>query len=190
MAEFVFHPLTAERWADFETLFGPRGAYGGCWCMWWRRTRAEFQEQQGEGNRQAIHEIVDRGEVPGILAYADGEPAGWCSVAPREQFASLNRSRVLRPLDDQAVWSLVCLFVARSFRGQGLALGLIGAAVDYAVDNGARIVEAYPTAPRGDGKLPPVSSFMGIPTMYEQAGFVACARPSASRVIMRYVAGE
>ena len=183
--DLTFEPLTYERWPDFETIFGPSGAYGGCWCMWWRTTRAQFQEQQGEGNRQAMHNIVQSGTVPGILAYASGEPVAWCSVAPREQFASLNRSRVLRPLDDLPVWSLVCLFVAREFRGRDLAVPLIRAAVDYAATQGAAVVEAYPTVPRSAGKLAPVSSFMGIPAMYERAGFVEYARPSPSRMIMR-----
>lgn len=182
----TFHPLTPERWADFEALFGPRGAYGGCWCMWWRLTRAEFQNQQGEGNRQSMYDIVHDGEIPGILAYVDGEPVGWCSIAPREQFGSLNRSRVLKPLDELPVWSLVCLFIDKAYRGQNLAPALIRGAVHYALESGAEIVEAYPTVPRGDGKLPPVSSFMGIPAMFEGAGFVEYARPSESRMIMRY----
>jgi hypothetical protein len=79
-----FQPLTPDRWSDFERLFGPHGAYGGCWCMWWRTTRSQFEQQHGEGNRQAMQDIVNSGEVPGILAYAGGEPIGWCSVAPRE----------------------------------------------------------------------------------------------------------
>ena len=187
MPELTFLPLIPERWSDFVALFGPRGAYGGCWCMWWRSTRAEFQAQQGDGNRRAMHDIVHDGEVPGILAYVGEEPVGWCSVAPRQHFGSLNRSPVLRPLDDRPVWSLVCLFVGRDYRGQEVALNLIRAAVEYAGAQGASIVEAYPTVPRKDGKLPPVSSFMGVPAMYEQAGFVECARPSRSRMIMRYV---
>lgn len=182
----TFQPLTSERWTDFEALFGSRGAYGGCWCMWWRLTRAEFQNRQGEGNRQSMYDIVHGGEIPGILAYEDGEPAGWCSIAPREQFASLNRSRILKPLDELPVWSLVCLFIGKAFRGQNLTLALIRGAVDYALTNGADIVEAYPTVPRGDGKLPPVSIFMGTPDMFQSAGFVAYTQPSESRMIMRY----
>ena len=103
-----FHPLTAERWADFEELFGPKGAYGGCWCMWWRLSRREFEDQQGEGNRRAMKAIVESGHVPGILGYLDGKPVAWCSVSPREQYASLNRSRILKRIDDTPVWSIVC----------------------------------------------------------------------------------
>jgi GNAT superfamily N-acetyltransferase len=179
-----FQPLTSERWTDFEELFGERGAYGGCWCMWWRTTRAQFERQQGEGNRKAMKTIVDSGRVPGIMAYRGRKAVGWCSVAPRGDYGSLNRSRVLRRLDDEPVWSIVCLYVAREERGKGMALALIRAALAYVRDQGGDIVEAYPTIPRSD-RVPPVSSFMGFPSLFEQAGFVECARPSKSRIVMR-----
>jgi GNAT superfamily N-acetyltransferase len=180
-----FQPLTPDRWADLEELFGVHGAYGGCWCMWWRSTRREFEEMQGEGNRLALKAIVESGEVPGILAYADGKPVGWCSVAPREQFGALERSRVLKRLDDTPVWSIVCFFVARAYRDRGVAEALLRAAVGYVRGQGGKVVEAYPTQPRA-ARLPPVSSYMGVPAMFERSGFVECARPSKSRVIMRY----
>jgi GNAT superfamily N-acetyltransferase len=180
-----FHPLTPERWEDFVRLFGKHGAYGGCWCMWWRETRAEFEEKQGAGNRRAMKRIVDSGGVPGILAYAAGEPAGWISIAPRESYPSLERSRTLKRIDERKVWSIVCFFVGREFRGRGIALPLIRAAVAYAKRKGAKVVEAYPTVPK-EGKLAPVSVYMGVPSMFERAGFVECARPSKRKAIMRY----
>jgi GNAT superfamily N-acetyltransferase len=183
-----FHPLTPARWADFERLFGKRGACGGCWCMWWRQTRAEFTARHGERNRRAMKRIVESGEVPGILAYAGREPVGWCCVAERERFPSLERSRVLRRLDDEPVWSIVCLYVATGHRGKGVATALIRAAVDHAAAKGARIVEAYPTMPRGRG-LPHISSFMGVPSQYERAGFTLRARPSAAKGVMRREVG-
>ena len=118
----LFKPLTKDRWSDFEELFGKRGAYGGCWCMWWRLTRKEFEQGQGEGNRQAMHAIVNSGKIPGILAYHKGKPVGWCSVAPREQFGPLERSRILKRIDDRAVWSIVCFFVAKGLRRQGITM--------------------------------------------------------------------
>jgi len=184
-APLRFHSLTPDRWPDFEKLFGPSGAYGGCWCMWWRTSRSQFEKQGNEGNRLAMKQVVDAGEVPGIIAYADGQPVGWCSVAPREQYASLNRSPVLKRLDDKPVWSIVCFYVAKEYRGKNLIAELIRGAIDYVRKQGGQIVEAYPTPPRS-GQLPPVSSFMGIPAVFEQVGFVECARPSKSKVIMRY----
>ena len=179
-----YYPLTPDRWEDFERLFGPKGAYGGCWCMWWRLTRARFECQHGEPNRLAMKAVVDSGVVPGIIGYAEGQPVAWCSVAPREDFGALNRSRILKPIDDQPVWSIVCFFVARSHRGEGAMDGLIRAAVRYAADHGALAVEAYPTVPRS-GRVPPVSSYMGFPSVFEAAGFVEVASPSPARRIMR-----
>jgi GNAT superfamily N-acetyltransferase len=182
----IFKPLTPDLWPDLESLFGPSGAYAGCWCMWWRETRADFDRYRGEGNRQLMKEIVDSGQAPGILAYIDNAPIGWCSVAPREDYGSINRSRVLKPIDDKKVWSIVCFYVAKQHRGQGLNLRLIKAAVDYVEEMGGKIVEAYPTIPRGR-KLAPVSSFMGIPDVFERAGFILVAQPSEARAIMRYI---
>ena len=180
------HPLTPERWSDFEALFGTRGAYGGCWCMWWRTTRKEFDACQGEKNRLAMKALVEAGQVPGLIGYVEGQPAAWCALGPRDDFPSINRSRVLKKLDDTPVWSLPCLFVGKGFRGQNLAAGMIRGAVDYVRQKGGKVIEAYPTVPR-KGKLPPVSSFMGFPDVFARAGFVECARPSEARMIMRRV---
>lgn len=87
MPVLVFHPLTPNRWDDLETLFGDRGAYGGCWCMWWRMKHSQFEKQKDEENKRAFKKIVDSGEIPGILAYVDTKPIAWCSVAPRERFS-------------------------------------------------------------------------------------------------------
>jgi GNAT superfamily N-acetyltransferase len=178
-------PLIPERWDDFENLFGEHGAYGGCWCMWWRITRREFEQQQGQGNRDSMKAIVDSGEIPGLLFYLEGKAVAWCSVAPREKYAALNRSPVLKRMDEVPVWSLVCLFVGKEYRNQGLIQPLLQGAIDYVRNQGGKVIEAYPTVPKSD-RLPPVSSFMGLPSMYAKAGFVEVARPSRSKLIMRY----
>ncbi|MCZ7573174.1 MAG: GNAT family N-acetyltransferase [Ardenticatenaceae bacterium] len=180
-----FRPVTAERWHDLESLFGERGACGGCWCMWWRVKRSEFEQQKGEGNRQALKTIVESGEVPGILAYAEGQPVAWCSVAPREHFPVLDRSRILKRVDEEPVWSVVCFFVARPFRGQGLMVALLRAAVDYAKAHGAQIVEGYPVEPRQD-RTPDAFAWTGLASAFRKAGFVEVLRRSESRPIMRY----
>lgn len=179
------HPLSPGRWNDFEALFGERGAYGGCWCMWWRITRREFEEQQGDGNRKAMKAIVESGEIPGLLFYSGEKAIAWCSIAPRENYASLNRSRILKKLDDTPVWSLVCFFVDTAYRNQGLIQEVLRGAIEYVRDQGGKVIEAYPTVPKGE-RLPPVSSYMGLPSMFEKAGFVEFARPSKSKVVMRY----
>lgn len=182
-------PLVPDRWEEFSDLFGAHGAYGGCWCMWWRTTRKQFELNGNRGNQQAMQDIVNAGTIPGILAYRDGIPIAWCSLAPREDYASLNRSRVLKPIDDKPVWSLVCFFVAKSHRGQGIARQVLNGAVDYAGKQGAKIIEAYPTIPKS-GSLPPISSFMGVPSLFTAAGFVEVAHPASARLIMRYTIAQ
>src|SRR6266700_5058846 len=117
-----FQPLTPKRWPDLESLFGERGGWGGCWCMWWRLSRAEFQKRKGQRNKAAFKQIVEDAELPGVLAYANGQPVGWCAVAPREQYPVLERSRTLARADSKAVWSVTCLFVARPFRRAGVSV--------------------------------------------------------------------
>ncbi len=179
-----FRPLTRDLWQDLETLFGPRGAYSGCWCIWWRCSRKEFADNGNEGNKRAFRHIVNSGDVPGILAYADSQPVGWCSVAPRDSYPSLQRSPTLKSPDGRPCWSIVCLFISRSWRGRGISRALVHAAVAHVRAAGGRLVEAYPTLPRGR-RLSAVSSYMGTPVIFEHAGFRECARPSEARVIMR-----
>lgn len=180
----AFHAVTPERWADMEALFGPRGACAGCWCMWWRHTRAEHEAMKGEPNRLAMQSIVTSGEVPGIIAYLDDAPVGWCSIAPRDAFPSLDRSRTLKRVDDTPVWSITCLFVAKQRRRQGLMLKLIDAAVEYARDNGAPVVEAYPVESKSS-EMPPVFAWTGIASAFERCGFSEVTRRSPTRPIMR-----
>jgi GNAT superfamily N-acetyltransferase len=179
-----FHPVTPERWGDLERLFGEHGAYGGCWCMWFRLRRRDFDRNSGEQNRQAMRDIVDSGGVPGLLAYAGDEPVGWASLSPREEFAHLEHSRILWRVDDQPVWSVVCFVVDERFRGQGLMTELLQASIDYARQRGARIVEGYPVEPRK--RLTGYSGFAGVASTFRRAGFVEVARRSPDRAIMRY----
>src|SRR5947207_1112336 len=102
----TFQPLTPKRWADFEALFGDNGACGGCWCMFWRLPRAEFQAGKYAGNKAAMQKIVRDGAEPGVLAYEGRQPLGWCAVAPREEYVALARSRVLKSVDETPVWSV------------------------------------------------------------------------------------
>lgn len=183
-----FHPLSPERWKDLESLFGERGACGGCWCMWWRLKRSQFEKQKGEENRKALKKIVDSGEIPGLLAYANGQPIAWCSVAPRETFPVLERSRTLKRIDDQPVWSVVCFFVAKPFRRKGLTVKLLRASLEYAKEHGARIVEGYPVEPKKTS-IPDAFAFTGLVSVFRKARFVEVLRRSETRPIMRYYIG-
>lgn len=178
-------PLTPECWPDLEALFGPRGAVGGCWCMHWRLGRAEYDRQKGAGNRAAFEAIVEAGPAPGLLVYQSDRPVGWCAVAPRECYPTLERSRILKRVDEQPVWSVTCFFVAREQRGQGVATHLLRAAVAYAAEHGARTVEGYPVEPRGATGIPPVFAFTGTAATFTAAGFQEVTRRSPTRPIMR-----
>ena len=183
-AKLKIHALTPERWPDLEKLFGPRGACGGCWCMWFRLKRSEFIKQKGPGNRRAFRRIVCSGEEPGLLAYAGAEPVGWCAVAPRECYPVLARSRVLKPIDDRRVWSVVCFFVARGFRRRGVTTALLKAAATHSRDKGATVLEGYPVIARKGG-MPDAFAYTGLPSAFIRAGFVEVARRSPTRPIMR-----
>jgi len=182
--ELEFHPLTPDRWADLEALFGPRGACGGCWCMSWLLPRREFDLGKGAGNRAAFKSIVAAGGEPGILAYAGGAPVGWCAVAPRERYARLERARTLARVDDAPVWSIVCFFIAKGFRRSGLSVALIKAAAAHARERGATVLEAYPVEPYSD-RMPAAFAWTGTASAFRKAGFVEAARRSRTRPIMR-----
>jgi GNAT superfamily N-acetyltransferase len=184
MERLHFHPLTPDRWCDLEALFGKRGACGGCWCMAWRLSRAEFVRQKGQQNHDAFESIVAAGGEPGILAYIDDVPVGWCAVSPRETFLALGRSRILKPVDDAPVWSIGCLFVTRPLRRTGISVRLLEAAVDFVASRGGRLVEGYPVEPR-EGALPDAFVWTGLHSAFRRAGFREVARRSGSRPIMR-----
>jgi GNAT superfamily N-acetyltransferase len=153
--------------------------------MWWRLSRSEFEKQKGQGNRRAFQRLVRRGAVPGLLAYCDEQAAGWCCVGPRDQFLALDRSRVLARVDDQAVWSIVCFFIARRYRHRGLSMRLAQAAVDYARASGAAIVEAYPVDTSSPA-YPDPYAYTGLLSTFTRIGFSEVARRSPSRPIVRY----
>jgi GNAT superfamily N-acetyltransferase len=176
-------PLTAAAWPELEALFGPRGACAGCWCMWWRIPRAQWQRQKGEGNRAAFRRIVEGGAVSGLLASFEGRAVGWCAIAPRSDYPVLARSRILKPIDDEPVWSVTCFFVAPGWRRRGVTAALLDAAVGFARRNGARIVEGYPVDPAKDQPDPFV--FTGLASAFRRAGFTEALRRSPRRPIMR-----
>jgi len=155
--------------------------------MFWRIPRKQFEANKGDGNRKALQKIVTSGHRPGIIGYHQNEPVGWCAVAPRERYIGLERSRILKPVDEQAVWSVSCLFVRKDCRRQGVASKLLGGAVKFAGSQGARIVEGYPV----DTSSNMTDAFLwhGTASAFLAAGFKEVLRRSESRPIMRYVVG-
>jgi GNAT superfamily N-acetyltransferase len=168
-SELSFHPLTRKLWTDLEELFGKQGACAGCWCMYWKlRGKA----------------IVDSGVMTGLLAYLHGEIVGWAAVEPRSAYEKLAHSRALKPIDDQAVWSVTCFFIAREFRRQGITVELLKAAVEHVRREGGRILEGYPVDTQKD--LPAPFVFTGTAAAFEQAGFKEVARRAPTRPIFRF----
>ncbi len=188
-AEIIVVPFTGERWADFETIMGPNGGYGGCWCMLWRQSKAEYDANAGGGNRDAMKELAAGDRPPGLLAYAGDEPVGWLSVAPRADFPRLENSRVLQPVDDADVWSVSCFLIAKGFRRKGVALRLLEAACDFVADQGGTVIEGYPIAPKKTS-YSAAYAWTGFATVFERAGFTEVLRRSATRPIMRKTLGE
>ena len=179
-------PLTAERWPDLERLFGPRGACGGCWCMYWRLPRRVFEANLGEANQCALRQLSQDDPAPGLIGYLGGEPVAWCALGPRETYPVLERSRVLKRVDDQPVWSVVCFFVARRWRHRGLTVRLLTAACEYAAQHQAALVEGYPVEPTAGKTSADAFVYTGLASSFVRAGFVEVARRSPTRPIMRY----
>jgi GNAT superfamily N-acetyltransferase len=181
----IFQPVNKNRWKDFEQLFGERGACGGCWCMAWRLKSSTFEKQKGDKNKRAMKRIVYNNEIPGIIAYFENKPIGWCAFAPREKFIRLNDSRVLAPIDDEKVWSVTCLFIHKNFRKMGISTELIKAVIKYCKKKKVKILEAYPQEPYSDN-IPAAFAWTGIPSAFKKAGFKVVERRSLKRPIMRY----
>lgn len=185
---FTVRPATPDRWPDLETVFKGRGCSiaRGCWCMAYRRSGAHVVESnmtRANANRAELKALVDAGKVPGLIAYRRKVPVGWISLGPREQFAKLKRSPVMRAVDDKPVWSIVCFVVPSEHRGQGVAIALLDGAIAYARKHGATLIEAYPvdksTRSRDD------AMWFGAKSMYDRAGFKEVVRRKPARPIVR-----
>jgi GNAT superfamily N-acetyltransferase len=179
------HPLTKDRWDDLVELFNRPGGsiVRGCWCMYYRKSGSSAGPTTAEGNRRAMRSLVDAGRVPGLIGYRGGRPVGWVSLGPREDYARLKRSPVMKPVDERPVWSIVCFFVDRHERGQGVAEALLRAAVIHARENGVRLLEAYPVDK--DERSHPDFVFFGAKRMYDRAGFKEVARRTPNRPVVR-----
>lgn len=173
-------PLTPGRFDDMETVFGDRGVARRCFCMHWRRPDGGFGDERD--NRDRFADVAAVGPPPGLLGYVDGDPRGWVQVGPRSDFPTLARSRLLKPVDDLDPWTINCFVVRAGERRQGIGRGLLEAAIQYAADQGARVIEAYPV----DGKRQSVVDyFTGTLGMFAEHGFSEVLRRNDTRPIVR-----
>jgi GNAT superfamily N-acetyltransferase len=185
----VVHPLTPERWPDLEAMFTAKGCSIAkrCWCMYYRRSGKSSDLQPGETqttrNRRDLMALAASDPPPGLIGYEGRTPVGWVSLGPREDYAKLRNSPVMKPVDEQAVWSVVCFVVPSEYRKRGVAKQLLAGAIKYATKRGVRLLEAYPVdaavTPQGE------SLWFGTKTMYDEAGFEEVARRKPGRPIVR-----
>ena len=173
-------PLTPGRFADMETVFGDQGVARRCFCMHWRRPDGGYGDDRD--NRDRFADIAAEGPPPGLIGYIEGDPRGWVQVGPRGDFPTIDRSRLLKPVDDLEPWTINCFVVRTGQRRQGIGKGLLSAAITYAKDQGANVIEAYPV----DGtRESVVDYFTGTLGMFDEHGFVEIIRRNDTRPIVR-----
>ncbi|MFM2120613.1 MAG: hypothetical protein RL722_2081 [Pseudomonadota bacterium] len=199
------HPLTPDRWPDLEAVFAARGCgvARDCWCMCYRRTSAgqgKARWPSAATNKADFRAVVDQAAAtgqpaPGLLAYRENaahpgglEPVGWLAVGPRAEYLRLARSPVMKPVDDQPVWSVICFVVPAAQRGQGIARALLAEAARRAAALGVTL-EAYPVdlAARGSERVADDDLWFGPQQLFVQSGFSEVARRRADRPVMRLV---
>jgi len=176
-------PLGRDDWPVVEALFGPRGACGGCWCMWWRVPMGghAWDAAKGEPNRTAFRKLVKAGAASGVLAFLDDEAVGWCAIGPRADFPRVDRSKALVRRWSGATWSLNCLYVPAKWRGRGVARALVAGAVELAQRRGAAEIEAYPQSLAPGERQAGAFVWTGVPALYEPLGFVRQTDPGRGR---------
>ena len=182
-------PLTPVRWSDLEIIFNAKGCSmaRGCWCMYYRQSGKQPPLKPGETfverSRRQLKALAGLDPPPGLIGYTGGEPVGWISLGPREDFLKLKRSPVMKPVDDQPVWSIVCFVVPSEHRKKGIGRAMLRGAIQYCRQRNVKILEAYPLDkeqyPAGE------SIWFGSKTMYDEAGFVEVARRKPERPVVR-----
>jgi GNAT superfamily N-acetyltransferase len=187
----VVHPATVNRWDDVVRVFESGAITNRCWCQWIRKTQQQARDDGPAGNRASLRALVDDGDVPGLIAYSDGDPVGWSSIGPKSSFGRLNRSRALTPSaadpSPDGTWATLCFYVAPGHRRDGVARALLRGVVAYAKQTGATAIEAYPVRASGR-KVSNDSAYPGTDQMLTDEGFreVPSAAPGrSSQIIMR-----
>ena len=179
--------LAPNLWRDLEALFGPRGACGGCWCMWWRLAKGErWDDVKGAPAKARCRRLVTSGKAHGAVAYHDGAPVGWISYDRRRDLPRLDRAPSLACDDAERVWSIPCFFIARGYRRRGVATALLRHALRALGARGAQIAEGYPVRPRSvRTEMPPLFAFTGTVSMFARAGFTSVGAKTSGKQRMR-----
>ena len=184
-------PATPDRWGDVLTVLGTSGDRG-CWCQAPRGFDAGgFGASEPGKRRELLRGQLAEDPPAGMLAYVDGEVAGWCGFGIRTALPRLEHSRTIPKVDEQPVWSILCFNVRVGYRRRGVAAALLDGVVDYARRSGAPGVEAYPIDPEG-GRVDTSFGYVGVTPMFEKAGFRRILETSAHsdrrpRILMRQI---
>jgi GNAT superfamily N-acetyltransferase len=145
---------------------------------------------KGEGTKAVLKDMTCRNEVAGLLAYIDDQPAGWCSISPKEDYLALENSRILKRIDETPVWSIVCFFISWPYRNQGVMVQLLRGAIDYAQEKGIQVIKGCPidmqTEKLAGQTLSSNSGYISVASVFRAAGFVKMADASETQLIMRY----
>lgn len=180
----------ASVFADAAAVLGPKRPDANvCWCLSYRLlTSKENLALQREARGERVRELSGEDPPPGVLAYDDGEPAGWAAIHPRAD-TGFATNRKIPWVDEIPVWSLWCLRVRPGHRGRGITHALVAGAVDFARQQGAPAVEAYPVDNRG-AKVDLTMAYVGTRSLFEAAGFTKAADTASvlngfPRVLMR-----
>ena len=177
-------------WHDVQTVFGTRGDPSSCWCQYFKMDNSEWKTASRETCEPLLRQQVrELDPAPGVLAYLDGEPVGWCAVEPRPAYRRLSRMRVLsgspEDPDDASVWAVTCFVVRVGFRRRGIGTALLGGAIDHARRGGARVVEGYPVDPAERQKVSSAELYHGSVSLFAANGFREVSRPTPDRPVMQ-----
>ena len=188
MTDIVVVRATPDRWDDVVTLLGGNGDKG-CWCQAPRGRAVGYGRTEPGARRDALRDQLEEEPPAGMLAYVDGEVAGWCGFGPRPRLPRLEHSKTIPRIDDLPVWSILCFNIRVGYRRKGVASALLAGVVDYARRSGAPGLEAYPIDPEG-GRVDVGFGYVGLTPWFEKLGFRRVVETAAHsdrrpRILMR-----
>ena len=188
MVTITTEVATSARWDDVQHALTGGGDGASCQCIWPMLSNKEWNETTTPQRTEMLRDEIQAGPPPGLIAYIDGEAAGWIRIGPRTLQQRVPRTRMIaaastEPLDDESVWAVTCFVVRREHRGSGITLELLRAAVDLARRSGARLVEGYPVDTRGEKKRTN-DLFHGTLATFLAAGFEERAEMKPGRTLV------
>jgi GNAT superfamily N-acetyltransferase len=186
------YPATESRFDDVAAILAPKKRDAPvCWCLSYRVPNSEYRRLSGANRPDRLQRFTREEPAPGVIAYVDGDPAGWCGFGPRARLPRLANSRTIPKPDDEPVWSVICFVVRPQYRRQALSSRLLEGAIEYARTREVPALEAYPVETGGE-RISPTLIYMGTTSLFDAAGFQRVGSTSskaggAPRWLMRLV---